>query len=611
MTAQKGAPEMNEESHPTIVIVGMGPVGMTAALSLARRGIPVTVLEAGDDLATESRASTFHPPSLQILDDLGVADEVIATGLKAPGFQYRGHDRELIAHLDMSLLADYTNFPFRIQNEQGTLTRIIRRHLEQMDHVTLRFGAPVERVEMGRDCAYVYLPGDGRAPSYRADWVLAADGAGSAVRQSLGIAFEGVTYPERFLVASTTHDFLEDFDNLAYVSYVYDPEDWGVLLRTPTHWRVLFPIGEDESDEVALSPERIEERLQGVIALDEPYPVVHSTIYRVHQRLAATFGLGRILLAGDAAHINNPLGGMGMNSGIHDAHAAAEAIAFAFEGGDAERAVSTYARVRYDAAAVDVQVNTQKNYEEMRERDERERAGRKQEMAEVAADEERCRAYLMGASMLSSFETSRRRMRRGLSPVRAAERRPAGQMLSDAVRGKTLHVATLGEAEGAAIYLPAGRVVWATDHLVGVVDSIEQPLIVGAAGIAADEAIAIAERAGVGAVEFSNAGTTASDTSAAIALAHGIRRDVLVIGTIADAADLADDTIIATGREYIDAGADFIGLHGVTDPARLNMLRRALPEVPLAIWGAPEALPSSRQLALAGVGLTLVPAAAI
>lgn len=406
---------MTVETQPTVIIAGMGPVGMTAALALALKGIPVTILEAGDDLATESRASTFHPPSLEILKDLGVVDELMESGLKAPGFQYRGHNRELIAHLDMALLENDTEFPFRIQNEQGTLTRIIRRHLEEMPHVTLRYGAPVERVEMGRTCAYVFLPGDGREPSYRADWLIGTDGAGSAVRQSLGIAFEGVTYPERFLVASTTHDFLDDFDDLAYVSYVYDPDDWGVLLRTPQHWRVLFPIDEDESDEAAQHPDRIEERLQGVIALDEPYPVAHSTIYKVHQRLAATFGQGRVLLAGDAAHINNPLGGMGMNSGIHDAHAAVEAISFALAGGDPTQAVETYARVRYDAAAVDVQKNTQKNYEEMRQQDDKERSERKNEMADIAADPVRAREYLLGTSMISSFEKSSRRMRDGLA----------------------------------------------------------------------------------------------------------------------------------------------------------------------------------------------------
>ncbi|MDN3495486.1 FAD-dependent monooxygenase [Planococcus sp. APC 4015] len=597
---------MTVDQQPTIVVVGMGPVGMTAALSLARKGYPVTVLEGGDDLATESRASTFHPPSLEILSELGIVEELMETGLKAPGFQYRGHNRELIAHLDMALLAGDTEFPFRIQNEQGTLTRIIRRHLEAMPHVTLRFGAPIERVEIGRDCAYVFLPGDGREASYRADWVIAADGAGSAVRQSLGIAFEGVTYPERFLVASTTHDFLEDFDDLAYVSYVYDPDDWGVLLRTPQHWRVLFPIDESESDEQAQHPDRIEQRLQGVVALDEPYPVAHSTIYRVHQRLAATFGLGRVFLAGDAAHINNPLGGMGMNSGIHDAHAAVEAIAFALDGGDPRRAVETYARVRYDAAAVDVQRNTQRNYEEMRQRDERERADRKNEMAEIAADPERARAYLRGTSMIASFETSRRRMRRGLSPVRGAAPTPAGQTLSDAIRERTLLAAPLGHGDSAVAYLPAGRVPWDSDELADLVQTSDAPVIAQLDDPAeARTAITVAERAHLAALDVSDRLSTPAEVVAAIAAAHALRRDVLLIATMSAAGASDNAEIIDRGRAYVEAGADFFGVVDVTDAEVLQEIHRAIPDVPLVVTTTDAALPSLRRLTLAGVGIAL------
>lgn len=292
---------------------------------------------------------------------------VVVVGMGPVG--YRGHSRELVAHLDMSVLSEDTPYPYRVQCEQSKLTRIIRRHLERMPNVTLRFGAPVQRAEIGTGCARLFLPGDTFEPSITADWVLAADGANSAVRRTLGIAFEGVTYPERFLVASTTHDFTADMPGLAPVSYIYDPDDWGVLLRTPSHWRVLFPIVDGQSDEEALAPDNIQRRLQSVVRLPEPYPVVHSTIYSVHQRLAATFGLSRVLLLGDAAHINNPLGGMGMNSGIHDAHAAVEAVCYALTGGDPDRAVATYARVRRDAAALDVQQNTQKNYEEMRQPD--------------------------------------------------------------------------------------------------------------------------------------------------------------------------------------------------------------------------------------------------
>ena len=559
---------MTAGSAKSVVIVGMGPVGMTAALALAREGVPVTVLEGGADLASESRASTFHPSSLEILDDLGVATELIETGLKASSFQYRGRNRELIAHLDMGLLTEDTRFPFRIQNEQGNLTRIIRRSLEAMPHVTLRYDAPLDRVEIGEACAYVYLRGDGRVPSYQADWLIGADGAGSTVRRSLGIAFEGVTYPERFLVASTTHDFREDFDDLAYVSYVYDPKDWGVLLRTPKHWRVLFPIEPDEGDEAALDPARVEQRLQGVVRLDRPYPVVHSTIYNVHQRVAACFATGRVLLAGDAAHINNPLGGLGMNSGIHDAHAAVAAIRHAMASGDPERASDVYARVRRDAATNDVQSQTQRNYEEMRNHDDAQRRGRKEQMAALAADPIKARAYLRKTSMLASFQTSSRRMKRELTPLRPAAKRPAGQRLS----------AQLSET-----------VLFDPDLAIRSV-----PSETGAADVAAY--VAEAERDDVAALLIE---APVGAEHQLISAAHKARRSALLIALV-----YPPDP--GAARSARDAGADLVAVRGPLELAAIEQIHRAVPDLPLVLVQArATALPDIDRLALAGVSLVL------
>lgn len=603
---------MPAEPQPTIVIAGMGPVGMTAALILARKGVEITVLESGEDLAVESRASTFHPPTLEILDELGIVDELLEEGLKAPGFQYRGKNRELLAHLDMSILKDDTRFPFRVQSEQSNLTRIIRRHLEAMPNVTLRFGAPVVRVEEGTDCAYIYLPGDEFVPSYTADWLIAADGANSAVRRSMGIAFEGVTYPERFLVASTTHDFCEDFENLAYVSYVYDPDDWGVLLRTPKHWRVLFPIAPEESNEEARDPARIEERLQGVVALDEPYPVVHSTIYAVHQRLARVFGRGRILLAGDAAHINNPLGGMGMNSGIHDAEAAVDAVLYALAGGDPRRAVETYAKVRRDAAAVDVQQNTQKNYEEMRTQDDTKRANQRNQMAAIAADPVRERTYLRGASMLASRDVSRRRMRRGLGPVKPGPDAPAGARLSDLIREGML-VRTGPTTNCGVSYLPAD-IAPDEDRVLSVALSTSDLLILGVESGDASRVAAASrafERSGVAAIEIVDSDPARTDAVAqAVREAAAARRDLLVLATIeADGDDVAG--IIARGRRLVDAGADLLGLVGVNDLEVIDAIHRGVPELPIVLVSpGAQSIGDDAELVLAGVSAILEPSPA-
>lgn len=577
--------------HSGTVVIGMGPVGMTAALSLARRGHEVTVLEAGEDLATESRASTFHPSSLELLDELGVAEELMEVGLTAPGFQYRGSDGEVIADLDMKALADDTKFPFRVQCEQSKLTRIIRRRLEADPRVTLRFGAPVERVEAGTACALVYLPGDGLEPSYRADWLIAADGANSAVRRSLGIAFEGVTYPERFLVASTTHDFRTDFDGLADINYVYDPEHWGVLLRTPDHWRVLFPVLDHETDEQALHPQRVEQRLQGIVTLDQPYPVLHSTLYRVHQRLARTFAVGRVLLAGDAAHINNPLGGMGMNSGLHDAEAAVSAIDHAIAGGDPGRAASTYAKVRRDAAALDVQRNAQKNYEEMRERNAESRRGTREAMAKIAADPVRLRGHLRRSTLLDSRQVSRRRMRRGLTSTAVSQPVPAGMRLSDSLRGPLL-------GPDQVRYVAAGDVPGDLAALHALTSGTPTPVIV--------ELDAHAEPADeVGRLELCDvAGLVVphatARTAPAVAAAVAARRDLLVIVEIEAA---PEPELIAGGRALAAAGADLL-LLPASDLGQIERLRRAVPQVPFALLDDAN-LPPAEHLRLAGVELVL------
>ena len=308
---------------PRVIVVGAGPVGCVAAVVLARRGVNVTLLEAEPALPRELRASTFHPATLDLLAELDVTGELIGRGLIARHFAYRDRRAGVVARFDLGLLADVTAHPYRLQCEQFKLCEILLERLGASPAVTVRFGHRVSGAADRGDHATVTLA-DGSV--HGADFVLAADGASSAVRKSLGLAFEGMTYEDRYLVVSTPHDFAEDLDDLSYVNYISDPDEWLVLLRTVDLWRALFPVGAGESDAEALSEASVQRRLGGIAALPGGYEVAHRTIYRVHQRVAPTFRAGRVLLAGDAAHINNPLGGMGMNGGIHDAFLLAHAL---------------------------------------------------------------------------------------------------------------------------------------------------------------------------------------------------------------------------------------------------------------------------------------------
>lgn len=384
-----------------VVIAGGGPVGMVGALRLAQAGIPVTVLEQGQDLATDSKASTFHPPTLELLEELGIIDEVERQGLKAPVFQHRTREGDVLATLDLTELADVTRYPYRIQLEQSKLTRIIRPVLEALPGVDLRFGQHVDRAEDAGDHARVFV--NGEAEPIETEWLIGCDGANSMVRQGLGFEFDGVTFPERFLVMSTTHDFRQEMPDLAYVAYITDPVEWMVLLKTPDHWRCLMPVPADEPDDVAVTPERIQQRLQGAAPIEGTYDVIAHSLYNVHQRVASDFSQNRVFIAGDSAHMNNPLGGMGMNSGIHDVWSAVDAIlAVERDGVDWHRSSEIYGRIRSAACREYVQAQTTQNFKEMQEQDRAVRAARNDLMRSLMVDAEARRAYLIKASMLTS-----------------------------------------------------------------------------------------------------------------------------------------------------------------------------------------------------------------
>lgn len=385
---------------PRVVVVGAGPVGLTAALVLARSGVPVTVLEAGDGLAAESRASTFHPPSLEMLADLGVLAPLLDRGITSTTFQYRDRRTGPIADLDLSVLADDTAYPFRVQCEQSKLTPILLEALSAHPHAEVLFGQrvvgvddlegrPVVRTEAGR--------------AFEAEWVIGADGASSAVRKATGAAFEGITYPERFLVVSTREDLEAALPGIAAVNYVFDPDEWLVLLRTPEHWRILFPTDPASPDEVETDPARVQSRLTGVADLGRDWDLLHASLYNVHQRVADRFRTGRVLLIGDAAHVNNPLGGMGMNSGLHDAVLVARALAPLIAHTGTVEELDAVLSARREVATSYVKAVTHDNWERLRESDEAARQAYHDELRALCADPVASRTYLRRTSMIDSL----------------------------------------------------------------------------------------------------------------------------------------------------------------------------------------------------------------
>lgn len=386
-----------------VLIAGAGPVGLFAALSLVRRGVPVTVLEAGPDLATESRASTFHPPTLDMLDDLGVAGTLVAGGLKAPFVQYRSHRDGLMAQFDFGDIADLTRHPFRLQIEQSKLTRILLDVLEREPGFEIAFRARVVGVEQDGSGVRVRCEQDGAESVRPAAFLIGADGARSATRPAVGVDFEGFTWPERFLVLSTPFDFRSVIPDLVSVSYVADPEYWHFLLQIPGLWRVMFPVRAGTGDEAALDPDFGQSLMARVVPGVGPYEIVHRTLYRVHQRVAKAFRQGRVFLAGDAAHVNNPLGGMGMNGGLHDAANLAERLARAWHGQADGTELDGYDRQRRGVTLEAVQVQTIQNKRDLEAVDDAGRDAFRDRLRAAASDPEQARAFILRISMIASL----------------------------------------------------------------------------------------------------------------------------------------------------------------------------------------------------------------
>jgi len=388
---------------PHVLIAGAGPVGLVSALVLGSAGVRVTVVEGARDLSMDLRASTFHPPTLEMLAPYGLTEALLPKGLVARYTQQRDRSEGVVAEFDMQVLAADTAFPFRLQCEQWKLTQLIKSKLDQLPHVQVLFSTRVESVAQTAEGIQVLVQTDDQSHPIEADYLIGADGASSAVRKSLGIEFDGFTYPERFLVISTTFEYADHLPHLSYVNYCSDPQEWCVLLRVPALWRVLFPTRPDESDDEVIGDASVQARLQNLLPMPVPYETSHRTLYKVHQRVAKTFRHQRAFLAGDSAHINNPLGGMGMNGGVHDAMNLCQKLLGVMQQGHSLDVLDRYERQRRTIAIEYINASTARNKREIEERDPVLRKKTQDELRAIAADPAASRAYLRKTSMIDAL----------------------------------------------------------------------------------------------------------------------------------------------------------------------------------------------------------------
>ena len=396
--------------RPPVVIAGAGPTGLMCAIALAKQGIPVVVCEAEASLAHDLRAGSYHPPTQEMLAKYGITQRMHEHGLQVRRWQIRERRGELVADFDLGLLADITPYPYRLHLEQHRLTPIQLEVLRKEASAQVHFGHRVTGFEQKVGSIRVKVESDGIPGTFEASWLVGADGGRSTVRKLLPVDFEGFTWPEQFLVVSTPYGF--DRHGFALNAYVADPVEWSALFKMPDAgppgvWRVVFPCDAGMPDDALLDPRHVESKMQGFLPRGEPYEVRHKVIYRVHQRVASEWRVGRVLLAGDAAHLNNPLGAFGLNSGIHDAVNLAEKLGRVWRGEGGEELLDLYVRQRRAATIEAVQAMSIRNKRLLEERDPKVQRTHMEQLVEIARDPARARAHLLDSSMIAGLRRSR------------------------------------------------------------------------------------------------------------------------------------------------------------------------------------------------------------
>ena len=400
-----------------VIVVGAGPVGAVTALALVKNGIPVTLIEAEAEPPEDQRAATIHPPTVAMLAELGLKDEAFAEdasgGMLSPIFHFR--DRvtgELVAVFDLGLLKGEVPYPFVVQWEQYKLVRAARPHIEASGIAEVRFSSKVTGLEQSADDVAVTLTNaQGEREKLRGRYLIGADGGRSTVRRLADIEFEGFTWPERFIKIGTSFDFGATGRGFCTRNYFSDPNEWLNLFKVkgygpPGIWRGIMPVPPEETDEQALSMEAIQRRLQGIHPRSGGYEIPYHALYAVHQRVAATFNKGRVLLAGDAAHVNNPIGGMGMNGGIHDAMNLTAKLADVWYGRAGPDVFDRYTRQRRKAQVDYVQAQTIQNKRSLEEKDPVIRRQHLDELRRISEDVKLHKQFLYRAALIDSLNSA-------------------------------------------------------------------------------------------------------------------------------------------------------------------------------------------------------------
>src|SRR6266446_3283769 len=397
-----------------VLIVGAGPVGLCLALKLAKDGVKSTIFE---ELADENfldqvpRAGTNHPATLEMYDDIGLYEKLEPRGIVAPLFHYWDRAKaERIAEFDHAVLKDDTRFPFALQCERIKIVEEALKMAKANPLIDVRMAT--EFTGFARDAdgvAAFVVNAAGEKERISGRYIVSCEGARSIVRKELDIEFEGFTYPDRTLNIEVAYDFKRH--GYTDRNYISDPEEWSNLFHwkgPPDRWRIHFPVEPDTQEAALTRPDAMQARLQRFLPTGKEFDIVGSNLYVVHQRVAKKFRGGRAILAGDCAHVNSPIGAMGMNSGIHDALNLAEKLTKILRREAGEEVLDRYERQRRHVALQHTQAQTIRNKRLLAEKDPAVRRRNHDELRRTAEDPELARAFLLRSSLIESLREAER-----------------------------------------------------------------------------------------------------------------------------------------------------------------------------------------------------------